>query len=302
MRFLKSSIMAAALLPFTWFNNAHAVLVDTELSLVIDISSSIDAGEFVLQRDGYANAFRDASVQAAISALTNGIAVAAFPFALTGAQATPWFHLQNAADAEAFATAIDAIPDEDVVGTNIASGVDVALASMLSNDFEGTKLVIDVSTDGVQNVFRPGLPCPISDPPTALEVEACLAAFDAAIHGARDDAAAAGAFINALAIFDPASAAEYLAELEALLGGLPPGFPTTLEEYLTENLITGPDAFVLSTQFDDSFTDFVVSKILAEIEPEEPPTPTPTPEPSTLLILLTAMAGLLLRNPKKLSA
>jgi hypothetical protein len=39
-----------------------ATLVGTELVLSVDVSSSIDASEFTLQRQSYANAFRDPDV------------------------------------------------------------------------------------------------------------------------------------------------------------------------------------------------------------------------------------------------
>ena len=49
--------------------------VDVELVLSVDVSGSISSREFNLQRDGYANAFRDPEVIAAIKSLDHGLAV-----------------------------------------------------------------------------------------------------------------------------------------------------------------------------------------------------------------------------------
>ena len=46
---------------------AQALPVDIELVLSVDVSRSIDAWEFDLQRQGYANAFRDERVLEAIA-------------------------------------------------------------------------------------------------------------------------------------------------------------------------------------------------------------------------------------------
>ncbi len=47
---------------------SHAVPVGLELSLLIDVSGSVDANEYNLQKGGYISAFQSAAVQAAIAA------------------------------------------------------------------------------------------------------------------------------------------------------------------------------------------------------------------------------------------
>ena len=54
---------------------ANAIPVDLELSLVIDVSPSVDNTEFGLQMSGYTAAFQDLGIQAAILGLPGGIAV-----------------------------------------------------------------------------------------------------------------------------------------------------------------------------------------------------------------------------------
>jgi len=43
--------------------------------LLVDVSGSVDASEYSLQKTGYVNAFKDAAVQDAIAGLDKGIAV-----------------------------------------------------------------------------------------------------------------------------------------------------------------------------------------------------------------------------------
>lgn len=308
MKPIKTFALVAALLPFSFMNTAQAIPVGKEVAFVIDVSSSIDASEFALQINGYAAAFKDPEVISAIEALTNGMAAAAFPFAAFGADnplapmnfnldSTPWFHITDAMSAMAFSDAISMIVDGEAAGTNIAGGVDAAVASMQSNDFEGDMQIIDVSTDGVQNLFRDGNLCITTPTPTPEQLLACLAAFDMAIEGARDDADMAGIMINALAIFDPAMAQDYLSDLIDLLGQETVdmlGLPADLKEYLELHLITD-GGFVLTTQFDEEqFAAAIKQKILNEIEIQAPPVP--MPEPGSLGIFLISLLAIFLQR------
>ena len=47
-------------------------IVDIEMVLAVDISSSVDAGEFQLQMNGLAEAFRNPEIIAAIAGLDSG--------------------------------------------------------------------------------------------------------------------------------------------------------------------------------------------------------------------------------------
>jgi hypothetical protein len=72
-----------------------ATLVGTELVLSVDVSGSIDASEFTLQRQSYANAFRDSDVISLIAASPNGIAVTLQYWATITHSSLGWFHLQR---------------------------------------------------------------------------------------------------------------------------------------------------------------------------------------------------------------
>jgi hypothetical protein len=149
---MKQYVYAAAIAPFALMaaGSAHAVPVDLELSLVIDVSGSIDASEYNLQMDGYANAFRQQSVIDNIVNSANGIAVNAVFFATSAAELISFTHLQTQAEVEAFADTLDNFGRPGSVGTftDVAAGMQVSLDSLLNNAFDGTNLVMDVSGDG----------------------------------------------------------------------------------------------------------------------------------------------------------
>jgi hypothetical protein len=131
---------------------AKAVPVSLELLLLVDVSGSIDAGEYDLQKAGYVNAFENASIQSAIAALADGIAVAYVEWSGAAQQSllVDWTHLTGGASADAFAAAIGAgaraFSGLTATGSAINYGV-----PLFANGFEGSRLVIDMSGDGSQN-------------------------------------------------------------------------------------------------------------------------------------------------------
>ncbi|MGI9509201.1 MAG: DUF1194 domain-containing protein [Geminicoccaceae bacterium] len=130
---------------------AHAIPVDLELSLVIDSSGSIDAGEFSQQIDGYAEAFRQTTVVDSIAATPNGIAVNTILFASDASEVITFQHLQTEADVLDFADQLAAI-ERVTGGTDIADGINLAVETLNTNQFESGNVIIDVSGDGAQNV------------------------------------------------------------------------------------------------------------------------------------------------------
>ena len=128
--------------------DAAPITVDLELSLVVDVSSSISNGEFDLQQTGYANSFRNLAVQQLITDLPNGIA-ANLIFYASGAQVgVASTHLTDAQSINDFADAIAAAPRPFFGGTNISAGINLAVSEFAANDFIGGVQVIDVSGDG----------------------------------------------------------------------------------------------------------------------------------------------------------
>ncbi len=175
-----SAAVAASTLLSTSMAMAAPTPVDLELFLSVDVSGSVDNIEFDLQKTGYANAFRDIAIQEAIASKPNGVAVALGQWSSTAN--TPilgWSLLKTAADADAFATAIDNITRQSFGGTCVACGINAAVNEIQTNDYVGTA-IIDVSGDGSENVSATNGP--------------------ATTAGARDAAAALGIKINGLPI------------------------------------------------------------------------------------------------------
>ena len=143
-----AALAGLALLGLT--GTAKAIPVDLELSLVIDSSGSISAGEFSQQIDGYAQAFRQSAVIDSIVNAANGVAVNTILFAGTATEVISFQHLQTEQDVLDFSDALGAI-ERITGGTNIAAGIDLAEETLNTNAFESGNLIIDVSGDGRQN-------------------------------------------------------------------------------------------------------------------------------------------------------
>lgn len=134
-------------------SSAHAVPVALELALLIDVSGSVDANEYALQKTGYVNAFNDAFIQSRIASLAGGIAVTYIEWggATNQSQLVGWTHLTDAASSSAFATAIQGTARAFSSNTAPGSAINFATPLFNNNGFEGGRWVIDVSGDGAQN-------------------------------------------------------------------------------------------------------------------------------------------------------
>ena len=151
-----AAFMAAGLLS----QPAAAVPVGLELALLVDVSGSVDASEFALQRDGYVQAFQSAAVQNEIMASQGG-AIAATLIYWSGSaeqsQVVGWTLINDALTANAFASAIQVAPrpfaGQTAPGSAIAfsDGLFGTETGGLANGFESLRQVIDVSGDGVEN-------------------------------------------------------------------------------------------------------------------------------------------------------
>ncbi|MFT3829436.1 MAG: DUF1194 domain-containing protein [Opitutaceae bacterium] len=137
----------------------QAQLVDLELSLLVDVSGSITASEFDLQRQGYADAFASSSLQDTILSTANGrlgaIAVNLVFWAGVGQQTevVGWTLLDSAAAIDDFAAAIAVAPRTYLSRGRTAIGDALAFATPLfeSNTFTSSRQVIDISGDGATN-------------------------------------------------------------------------------------------------------------------------------------------------------
>jgi len=130
---------------------AFAVPVDLELQLLVDVSGSVDAGEFNLQRSGWANAFTSVPVTALINDPGfGGMCVQLIYWSSSNQQqiAVNWFTVNNPTDAQNLANAIVAAARPFSGGTQPSFAINFGFPLFANNGCEGTKLVIDVSGDG----------------------------------------------------------------------------------------------------------------------------------------------------------
>lgn len=153
--FRKMALTGVAVAAFGMLGSdrAEAVVVGMELSLLVDVSGSVDAGEYALQMQGYVNAFNNPTVQAAIAGTPGGIAVNLIQWAGASeqTQVVGWTLLTGSTSSSNFATAISGVTRAHTGSTAPGSALNFAVPLFSGNGFEGAKLVIDVSGDGDQN-------------------------------------------------------------------------------------------------------------------------------------------------------
>jgi len=159
-------IALAALIVVFGVGQSRAQAVDTpvdlELSLLLDVSGSVDATEFDLQKQGYVDAFNSATLATAISKGTLGsIAVNLIYWSVGQVEAVGWTLIDGtpgntAAD---FASLIDATarpsagdpPGGISNGTALGEAIDFSVAGFDGNGFVGTSRKLDISGDGGDN-------------------------------------------------------------------------------------------------------------------------------------------------------
>jgi hypothetical protein len=208
--------------------------VDLTLVLVSDVSRSIDDSEFDLEKQGYATAFTDRDVIAAIKGGAIGaIAVSYIEFASSYEVKTvvDWTVIRDEASAKAFADHLLAQPRTYYGRTAISSGIELAMKSLATSGFEAQRRVIDVCGDGTNNNGRE-----VSD--------------------VRDEAVEAGITINRLAIINDHPVSWTYAHVQ------PPG---GLANYYRENVTGGTGSFVLEVHDFHSFGAAITRKLINEI-------------------------------------
>ena len=135
--------------------------VDLQLVLAVDVSRSVDAEEARLQREGYRNAMTDPAVMAAVAGGTLGaIAVAYVEWAAYESQelVLPWIRIASALDAVGWADRLGASPRESRSWTSLSGALRFSRDTLSACPWEGTRRVIDVSGDGVNNNGPPAEP------------------------------------------------------------------------------------------------------------------------------------------------
>jgi hypothetical protein len=204
--------------------------VDVLLVLAVDVSRSIDEDEARLQREGYRNAVGDPRVVEVIRrGMIGAIGVAYVEWAGFEYQrlVLPWTRIATQRDADIWAETLAEAPRASLSWTSISGAIDFSRRVMGEAPFEGTRRVIDVSGDGVNNSGRPA-------------------------ELARDEAVAQGIVINGLPIIND----------RPTFGRMP---PVPLDQYFEQSVIGGPGSFLVVAEDFEAFGTAVRRKLLREI-------------------------------------
>jgi hypothetical protein len=215
--------------------------VDLVLVLAADVSRSIDAAKFQLQRDGYAAAVSDPRVLDAIRAGRNGrIGVAFVEWSGIGAQhvVIDWMTISDAAAAKDFGDRLLEAPRSFADRTSISGAIDFAMSELAQAPFQPARRIIDISGDGTNNAGRD-------------------------VAQARDEAVAKGVTINGLVILSDSPMSWNPDHTN------PPG---GLDNYYRNNVVGGPGAFVMVAKDFNSFGEAIIGKIIAEVAQGREPT------------------------------
>ncbi|MCB2116167.1 MAG: DUF1194 domain-containing protein [Rhodobacteraceae bacterium] len=168
-------LRALVLLPFLFAAPARGC--EVALLLAIDVSGSIDRGEYRLQVEGLAAALRDPEVAEVLLLSQAALAVVQWSGAGMQAPSLPWRRMLAPNAAAEFARRAEALP-RAFTGADTAVGEALAFsATRFSEVQDCRRKVIDISGDGPQNAGGPLGPL-------------------------RAEALKAGAEINAIAIED----------------------------------------------------------------------------------------------------
>jgi Protein of unknown function (DUF1194) len=208
--------------------------VDLLLVLSSDVSRSIDAPNFKLQRDGYTTAIINPRViQAIRSGALGKIAISFVEWSGVSQQeiVVDWTVIRDEATAKDFSAQVIKAPRAFRDRTSISGAIDFAMAQLARAPFHSKRHTIDVSGDGTHNDGR-------------------------AVTDARDEALAKGVTINGLVI---------LTERPMMWNAPHTNPPGGLDTYYRNNVIGGPGAFVMVAENFSSFGDTILNKLSAEI-------------------------------------
>ncbi len=131
--------------------------VDLLLVLAVDVSRSVDATKFQLQREGYASALSNPRVIDAIQSGRNGrIGVIFVEWSGVGNQKVviDWTMIGDAEGARSFGDRLLEAPRSFADRTSISGGIEFAMAQLVLAPYASARRTIDVSGDGTNNSGR----------------------------------------------------------------------------------------------------------------------------------------------------
>jgi len=226
-----AAILAAILVPAA---ARAAEDVDLLLVLAVDVSRSIDASKFQLQREGYAAAVADPHVLDAIrTGRTGRIGLTFVEWSGVGAQKVviDWTTIGDADSAKGFGDRLLEAPRSFADRTSISGAIEFAMGQFDKAPYEAARRTIDVSGDGTNNAGRD-------------------------VATLRDEAVAKGITINGLVILSDNPMSWNPDHTN------PPG---GLANYYRNNVVGGPSAFVMVAENFNSFGQAIIKKMIAEV-------------------------------------
>jgi hypothetical protein len=150
----------ALLLAATWAWPADAqTVVDLQLVLAVDATSSVNDVRFELQKQGYAAAFRNPQViKAVMSGGQQSIAVTMMQWngRFVQVQVVPWMLVKDETSAHALADAIARSQRElfGGSGTSISGAIEQGVMLLSQSPYKSQRRTIDISGDGFDNTGR----------------------------------------------------------------------------------------------------------------------------------------------------
>lgn len=220
---------AGPLLPRQTNGEPPTIDVDVRLVLAVDVSRSMDPGEQLLQRNGYAETISSPEFLRLVSGGRHGrIAVAYFEWAGLDQQKTivDWHLLDGPEAAESLAARLRETPISRAARTSISGAILYAVEMFDRSHYRG-EAVLDLSADGPNN---DGMP----------------------VTSARDIAVAKGITINGLPIMlrNPDESPVDIQDLDV---------------YFQDCVVGGPRAFAIPIASKDQFRTSIRTKLMQEV-------------------------------------
>jgi hypothetical protein len=240
MRHILRTAVTVAVLTFGQLSCALArEAVDLLLVLAADVSRSVDAPKFQLQREGYAAALLNPRVLEAIASGRNRrIAVCFVEWSGMMSQrlVIDWTIIKDAETAKQFGDRLVEAPRSFAERTSISAAIDFSVALFDKAPYDSTRRTIDVSGDGTNNSGRD-------------------------VRSAREEALAKDITINGLVI---------LSDRPLVWNPDHTNPPGGLPNYYRDNVIGGAGAFVMVAEDFKSFGNALINKLIAEIALTKP--------------------------------
>ncbi len=144
-------VLTAALAALMTVTGLAARACEVALVLAIDVSNSVDAGEYRLQVDGLAAALRDPGIADTLVDGRMALAVMQWSGADRQDVTLPWRRMAGPGDVAAFAAAVHAMPRAFVISDTAPGDAIRAAMALFSEVPDCARQVIDLSGDGAQN-------------------------------------------------------------------------------------------------------------------------------------------------------